>query len=144
MNAVWRPVQAGEAPRRVILGSQITVIAGAACSPSRNPLFSVKLQKNGSIDIAAGQGQADTNKPGMANAQITTTEWAMPGDFFNVIFMATAWQPGDSPISFPNPWARGSIPGLGNDYVALDNNQFHTSFWGTDVMPEAAATRTDE
>jgi hypothetical protein len=83
-----------------------------------------------------GRPGYDAGKPGFAFAQVTTTALAQPGDFFNVIMLASAWTAGDPPIPFPSPWVPGSQPPFGpSDYSAIDNNQFHTYFWGTDVLP---------
>lgn len=132
---VWRPVLAGEAPRRVSLGAQVTILAGARAVG--NPIFSLKIQRNAGWpagnDIGAGQGGMDAGKPGFAEVQVTTTAWANPGDFFNVIVLASCWTAGDPPIPFPSPWVPGSQPAYGpGDYSAIDNNQFHTYFWGVD------------
>jgi hypothetical protein len=135
-NAVWRPVAAGESARRVTMGAQVTILAGAA-PVGTNPIFSLKIQRNASGDIAAGQGACDAGKPGFAELQVTTSTIANPGDYFNVIVLASAWTAGQPAIPFPSPWRPGSLgPTWGwGDYSALDNNQFHTYFWGADDLP---------
>lgn len=139
---VWRPVQTGEASRVVTLGAQVTIMGGAAVAG--NPSFGIKLQKNGSgtsgLDIAAGQGQCDMGKPGFATVQVSAPVIAEPGDFFCVSIVASCWTAGQPPITFPSPWPPGTFAsgGYGYDMCAIDPNQFHTYFWGTDDLPDPA------
>lgn len=130
---LWRPVAVGETARIVTLGAQVTIMGGAAAVA--NPCFGIKLYKNGwatGDDIAAGQGVCDPGKPGWAYAQVTCPVIANPGDTFAVKVVASCWTAGQPAIPFPSPWPAGSFPTYGYDYCAIDPNQFHTYFWGTD------------
>jgi hypothetical protein len=136
-NKGWRPVQTGEAPRVITLGAQATVLAGAAAV--NNPVFGLKLFKNGT-DIACGMGANDAGKPGWAYAQVTAPVLASPGDIFTVSLVASCWTTGQPAIPFPSPWPPGafSADGYGYDMCAVDSNQYHTYFWGTDDLPDPA------
>ena len=133
-NRRWKPVHTGECARVITLGAQVTIFKGAAAV--NNPVFGLKLYKNGwstGDDIACGMGANDPGKPGWAYVQVTAAVLAEPEDTFAVKVLASCWTAGQPAIAFPSPWPPGSFSSThGYDYCAIDPNQFHTYFWGTD------------